>query len=57
MNVIRFDVTVRKQKHAIAEQRAVAEAAIEHAKMEWRKLVAMEHGIDDHSLDYDHRPF
>ena len=41
-NVVNFDRTQRLQQQQVAEQRKIAEFAIDRAKDEWKKLAQME---------------
>jgi hypothetical protein len=41
-NVVNFDRQAREQSRQIAEQRRVAEHAIDRAKDEWKKLAQMQ---------------
>jgi hypothetical protein len=41
-NVVNFDRRAREQSRQIAEQRRVAEHAINRAKAEWKRLAQME---------------
>jgi hypothetical protein len=41
-NVVNFDRQAREQSRQIAEQRRIAEHAIDRAKEEWKRLVRME---------------
>ena len=41
-NVVNFDRQAREQSRQIAEQRKIAEHAIDRAKEEWKRLAQME---------------